>query len=152
VIRSIQAYVARTGLRGTAAKNEATALHNEGFAIAAFQNQRGVTPNTGAIGISEADVFGSEAGATRHLARLLPKIVAAQGRGVSIRRFVVRGIPRAVGLVGRRKGIPGAAVNLVFATGRCYLLVGDVSKTADLEASVLSAARTLYRRARSSCS
>jgi hypothetical protein len=59
--------------------------------------------------------------------------------------FTVAGIPGGRRFRATAKGRPGGAVNRLFTSGRCLLLIGDFVKKGDLSSPVKVAAATLCR-------
>ena len=124
---------------------DAARFRADGFADGATQQLRGPE---GAIGISVGFVFGTPSGAQRELVRSLAESLASQG-SARIAHFTVPGVPTARGYTattGSRH-----ATNVVFHSGRCMLLIGDIGRQSSLPAAVKAAVRAVYRRVTGSC-
>jgi hypothetical protein len=125
--------------------NDAKRFRADGFAQGATQQLRGTG---GAIGISVGFVFASPSGAQRELVRSLAESVASQG-SARVARFTVLGVPTARGFTATTGS--QRATNVVFRSGRCMLLIGDIGKQSGLAATVKAAVRAVYRRISGSC-
>jgi hypothetical protein len=125
--------------------NDAKRFRADGFAQGATQQLRGAGD---AIGISVGFVFASPSGAQRELLRSLAESLASQG-SARIARFTVPGVPTARGFTATTGS--QHATNVVFRSGRCMLLIGDIGRQTSLPAAVKAAVRAVYRRVASSC-
>jgi hypothetical protein len=124
---------------------DAARFRADGFADGATQPLRG--PG-GAIGISVGFVFANPSAAQRELVRSLAESLASQG-SARIARFTVAGVPTARGFT----AVTGSqrATNVVFRSGRCMLLIGDIGRQSSLPAAVKAGVRAVYRRIAGSC-
>jgi hypothetical protein len=127
---------------------DASRLRSEGFADGATQQLRGTGAYRGAIGISVGFVLATPSAAQRELVRSLAESIASQG-DARIVRFTVPGVPTARGFT----ATSGAdrATNVVFRSGRCMLLIGDIGRQSGLPAAVKTAVRAVYRRIAATC-
>jgi hypothetical protein len=128
---------------------DATRFRADGFAHGATQQLRGTGADRGAVGISVGFLFGTPSAAQRELLRSLAESLSSQG-SARIARFTVPGVPTARGFTataGSRR-----ATNVVFRSGRCMLLIGDIGRPSSLPAAVKAAVRAVYRRVAGSCS
>ena len=104
--------------------------------------------------LSAALVLGSTRLARQELSESRHEALKAQG-GARIERFAVPGIPGAFGFSAVESGHPLAVANVMFTTGRCFLLVGDALNSSTREqaqSAPLAGATAVYQRARSLCS
>jgi hypothetical protein len=124
---------------------DAKRFRADGFADGATQQLRGTG---GAIGISVGFVFATPSGAQRELVRSLAESLSSQG-SARIARFTVPGVPTARGFTATTGS--QHATNVVFRSGRCMLLIGDIGKQSGLPATVKAAVRAVYRRVAGSC-
>jgi hypothetical protein len=116
--------------------SETRRLTRLGFVAAAHED----LTSHGRDGVSIVEQFKTSRGARSELANEL-EVFETQAGG--LKDFAVPGIPGAVGLA-----VPsGAGVNVAFTSGRSYYLVGAVLPVdARSEATIVAAARRLYRR------
>jgi hypothetical protein len=124
---------------------DAARFRADGFADGATQQLRGPS---GAVGISVGFVFATPSAAQRELLRSLAESLASQG-SARITRFSIPGVPTARGFsatTGSQR-----ATNVVFRSGRCMLLIGDIGKQSGLPATVKAAVRAVYRRVAGRC-
>ncbi len=73
-------------------------------------------------------VFHTTKQAKRELKVSIPESLAGQGKA-EIKRFSIASIPGAYAYTAVEPGKPGAAGNVLFAVGRCFVVVGDASRT-----------------------
>ena len=125
--------------------NDATRFRADGFADGATQHLRGTG---GAIGISAGFVFATPSAAQRELVRSLAESLASQG-SARIARLTVPDVPTARGFTATTGS--QRATNVVFRSGRCMLLIGDIGRQSALPATVKAAVRAVYRRIAGSC-
>ena len=124
---------------------DATRFRADGFADGATQQLRGTR---GATGISVGFVFATPAAAQRELMRSVAESLASQG-SARIARFTLPGVPTARGYTATTGS--QRATNVVFRSGRCMLLIGDIGRQSSLPAAVKAAVRAVYRRIAGSC-
>jgi uncharacterized membrane protein YtjA (UPF0391 family) len=108
------------GESGREGRNEVTKLKRKGF-------QEGVQellPSRQGEALSLALVFGSARVAKQELKASISEGVKAQGKA-TIKRFTVAAIPGSFGFSAFEAGHSGGAANVLFSTGRCFLLVGN---------------------------
>lgn len=129
------------------AQTEALHLATEGF-------QEGMTESfKGSHGeaVSDALVFSSARGAKQELLTNVSESLRAHHGG----RFTVGSIPGSVGFNSFVTGHLGASADVLFATGRCYVEVGDAVPTASTGAigarAPIAGATALYRRVKHLC-
>lgn len=127
---------------------DATRFRADGFADGATQHLRGTGANRGAIGISVGFVFATPSAAQRELLRSLSESIASQG-SARIARFTVPGVPTARGFTATTGS--DRATNVVFRSGRCMLLIGDIGRRSSLSGLVKAAVRAVYSRIAGSC-
>ena len=122
-----------------------TRFRADGFADGGTQHLRGTR---GAIGISAGFVFATPSAAQRELVRSLAESLASQG-SARIARFTVPGVPTARGFTATTGS--EHATNVVFRSGRCMLLIGDIGRQSGLRAAATAAVRAVYRRVAGGC-
>ena len=122
-----------------------TRFRADGFADGGTQQLRGTR---GAIGISVGFVFATPSAAQRELVHSLAESLASQG-SARVARFTVPGVPTARGFTATTGS--QHATNVVFRSGRCMLLIGDIGRQTSLPGAVKAAVRAVYRRVASSC-
>jgi hypothetical protein len=111
---------------GAQARREVAKLKLEGF-------RKGVQERiSGSPGeaLSLTLVLGSHAKARRALKANLAEDVETQGNA-EVERFNVPAIPGSAGFSAVQSGSSGAAANVLFVVGRCFLLVGDALNEGD---------------------
>ena len=104
--------------------------------------------------LSSAVVFHSPAAARHELKASIAQSVKAQGGSAAIKRFTVAAIPGAFAFSATEAGHPGGAANVLFATGRCFFVLGDSLKSAppaQLSVAPTAGATALYGRVKSLC-
>jgi hypothetical protein len=104
--------------------------------------------------LSSAVVFHSPAAARHELKASIAQSVKAQGGSAAIKRFTVAAIPGAFAFSATEAGHPGGAANVLFATGRCFFVLGDALKSAppaQLSVAPTAGATALYGRVKSLC-
>jgi hypothetical protein len=106
--------------------------------------------------LSLALVFGSARIAQQELKKSSSETVKAQGKAV-VDPFTVPAIPGAFAFTAAEANRSGVAANVLFATGRCYFVVGDslegVAVTREQASAAPAAGATaLYARVKSLCS
>ena len=103
--------------------------------------------------LSDALVFSSAQGAKQEFSANLSEDMTSHHAG--LKRFTVAAIPRAVGFGQQQAHAQGATADVLFTTGRCFLLIGDAlnGRTARKQANsaAIAGATALYRRLRHSC-
>jgi hypothetical protein len=136
--------------KGEAEETEAY-LTREGF----VEGAASFIPGDKREAVEEALVFGSAAGAQHTLVRRAGELAKLEMHGESSKRFRVKLIPGSIGIDFFQRGKPGAASNVLFATGRCYVVVADrvenAATLAQAEKAPVTAARRLYGRVRAVC-
>jgi len=103
--------------------------------------------------LSFALVLGSARLARQEFDSSRREVLRAQSRAV-IEGFAVPAVPGAFAFSAVETGHSFAAANVLFATGRCFLLVGDSLSKATPEEAVaapLAGATALYQRVRGLC-
>ncbi len=105
------------GYRGRGALREIARLRGDGFREGVEEFFSGLRGEA----ISIAYVLGSHRAARRLLAAEGAEDISEAGTGVT--RFPVPSIPGAIGYEGLEAG--GGYANVLFVTGRCYLVVGN---------------------------
>jgi len=103
--------------------------------------------------LSLAVVFASAGAARRELKSGLSADIKAQGKA-TIKRFTVAAVPGASGFGVSEAGMPGGAANVLFASGRCFLLVGNSLRegTAEqVDAAPIAGATALYQHVKGIC-
>jgi hypothetical protein len=104
--------------------------------------------------ISEAIMFESTQGAQEQLKLAVAEdLLAYEKRG--LKQSSVPNLPGAVALGNFLKGHRGASDNVLFATGRCFLLEGDSVRNAAMraqaESAPVAAAKALNKRLKQTC-
>jgi hypothetical protein len=103
--------------------------------------------------LSLALVFASARAAQKEFKARRSEAVKAQGRA-KVKRFTVAAIPGSFGFSASEPGHPYAAANVLFATGRCYFLVGNSLRNETPEQATtapIAGATVLYQRVSSLC-
>jgi hypothetical protein len=135
-------------------RQDVAALRDEGFVVGGTKRVIGTHGKREAIGISIGIVFESARGALGYRARYLRRLRKPLP-GISIELRSVPGIPDGrvdlERLKAAEKGGRGGAVNLVFASGRCAVVIADAAEHKLLLGPVLAAARAVYRRTLAAC-
>jgi hypothetical protein len=137
------------GESGREGRNEVTKLKRKGF-------QEGVQellPSQQGEALSLALVFGSARVAKQELKAAISEGVKAQGKA-AIKQFTVAAIPGSFGFSAFEAGQSGGAANVLFSTGRCFLLVGNSLHTSTLEqlsVAPIAGAMAVYQRVKSLC-
>jgi hypothetical protein len=132
------------------ARKEVAKLKRDGFREGVQELLRGSQGEA----LSSAVVFRSPARAQHELKASVAEAVKAQGRSAVIKRFTVATIPGSFGFSATEAGHPGGAANLLFASGRCFFILGDALKSAppeQLSVAPIAGATALYRRVTSLC-
>lgn len=138
VDNTISGWLADSQTPSNQVASETKRLTHLGFVAGATES---LTQPAGA-GVSIAEQFKTPSGARSELANEV-KVFKANVAG-AYKAFPVAGIPGALGLAETAQP-PG--VNVAFASGYYYYLVGaQVSATASSEATIITAATLLYRR------
>jgi hypothetical protein len=110
------------------ARKEAARLKREGFR----EGVQELLSGTQGEALSLAVVFRTAKDAKRELKVSMSADVKAQGN-VEVKQFSIASIPGAFAFTASEAGKPGAAGNVLFTVGRCYLVVGDYLKTGTVE-------------------
>ncbi|MGO8907563.1 MAG: hypothetical protein ACLQMH_18355 [Solirubrobacteraceae bacterium] len=137
------------GERPSQARSEAVRLKRKGFREGVQELLSG--PQGEAL--SFALVLGSARIAEQEFQNSRRADLKGQG-GAMVDRFAVPAIPGSLGFSAAEAGHSFAAANVLFATGRCFFVVGDSlgSATREQAASApLAGATALYRRVRGLC-
>jgi hypothetical protein len=125
---------------------ESAALQARGFVVAVREHLKGTNANAGAG--SNVIEFKTARGARAMLAQTIPEMRAGS---YALKRFAVPGIPGALGAA--TSAVPGKGIVIAFADRRFYYLLGVAyptnAKQHPTRASVIAAARSLYRRVHS---
>jgi hypothetical protein len=116
-------------------KGETARLKRIGFVTAASQNLNSAQ----GAGISVVEQFRSPAGAGSEFRNSVATFTAGPGQV----KFPVSGIPHAAGFGGTG---PNAGVNVAFADGDYYYLVGEQPNAPANRAAVIRSAQKLYHR------
>jgi hypothetical protein len=135
--------------RGADARHETSRLRRRGFREGVEEQLS--TANSG--GLSLALVFGSANAAGQAFGSSLSEALEAQGKA-TVKRFSVNAIPGSSGFTAFLAHHPGAAANVLFATGRCFFLLGDSFEDGTPEnagAGPIAAATALYGRVKGLC-
>lgn len=119
-------------------QSETARLKRIGFVTSASQNLNSAQGD----GVSEVEQFRSPAGAQSELAHNLATFTAGAGEV----KFSVPGIPHATGFGGSGAN---SGVNVAFADGDYYYLVGEQPSAPANRAAVIRSAQKLYRRVQS---
>jgi hypothetical protein len=115
--------------------SETARLERIGFVTAASQNLNSAQ----GAGISLVEQFRAPAGARSEFVHSVATFTAGPGR----MKFPVPGIPGAAGFGGSG---PGQGVNVAFADGDYYYLVGEEPNARANRAAVIASAQKLYHR------
>jgi hypothetical protein len=109
---------------------------------------------TGREGVSEALVFDSAQAAKDQLVTQVAEDLKVYEKA-GLRRFGDPGIPGSAGLGNFTPGKRGATGNVLFSTGRCFFVVGDLVHDARTSAqgakAPIAGATTLYKRTKHVC-
>lgn len=104
--------------------------------------------------VGETLVFKTSSAAQTTLARAATEVAKPDAKE-SLARFRVEGIPGSVGLGFYTPKQRGTASNILFATGRCFVLVADrvvhASTLEEANRAPVAAAKRLYKRVRDLC-
>jgi hypothetical protein len=138
-------------LKGAALARERALLAHEGL-------REGVEEGFGTFyagGVSDGLLFRSARGALEELAgSVTGQLVVARGWGQPS-RFAVAAIPGSHGFTASNTTYTRRYADVMFSTGRCFVLVGDAREGATSEAEVtrapIAATAALYRRVRRLC-
>ena len=137
------------GERSREARSEVARLKRQGFREGVEELFSGAQGEA----LSFALVLGSAAAARQELQHSKREALKAEVTAV-IERYSVPAVPGAFAFSAVEAGHPSAVANVLFATGRCFLLVGDSLRDADSEqaaAAPLAGATALSRRVRGLC-
>ena len=137
------------GQRGREARKEIAKLKRQGFREGAQE----LLPTSNGEALSLALVFSSARVAKRVFKANLAEDLKAQGHA-KLKRFTVAAVPGSSGFSATETGVPGAAANVLFATGRCFFLVGDSLRSGsgeNAETAPIAGATALYPRVKSLC-
>lgn len=132
------------------ARKEVAKLKREGFREGVQELLRGSQGQA----LSSAVVFRSRARAQHELKASIAEAVKAQGRSAVIKRFTVAAIPGSFGFSATEAGHPGGAANVLFASGRCFFILGDALNSAppeQLSVAPIAGAMALYQRVTGLC-
>lgn len=134
------------------ARREAVTLRSLGFQEGV--SELFVVPHSHDQALSVAVVLASPLAAQIQLARTVPSIFEGQFPFAVLRGFTDAAVPGSLGLAA--SGPVGGAVNVVFTTGRCYMLVGQAvtrgkPSARTLAGPVIAGATALYGRASGVC-
>ena len=138
------------GERPGEARSEVARLRREGFREGV---QELLTSPQGEA-LSAAVVFSSARVARQELKTTLSEDINGQGKA-TLKRLTVAAIPGSAGFSAVEAGNSAAAANVLFATGRCFLVVGDSLNNTTREQATsapLAGATALYQRVRGLCS
>lgn len=142
IATNVQVYAKQEQTPATQMASETARLRRLGFVAAASQNlNAGPGAQAGAQGVSLVEQYRSNAGARAELGNQVSSFRSSTG---NVATFPVPGIPNAVGF-----GTPGlgVGVNLAFADGNYFYLVGEaVPNTRTNKQAVIVAAQKLYHR------
>jgi hypothetical protein len=143
-------YAQQSGDTPQEAEVEVTHLQSEGF----YEGVSEILAKAQNEAVSNALVFDSAQSAKHELIANLSEDLKSHAKD-GLKRFHVPAIPGSVGLDQLQNGKPGAAGNVLFVTGRCFLLVGDVvrdalSRRQGIKAPIAGAI-VLYRRIKHLC-
>jgi hypothetical protein len=131
------------------ARKEAARLKREGFR----EGVQELLSDSQGEALSLAIVFRTAKDAKRELKASISADVKAQGN-VEVKQFSIASIPGAFAFTAAEAGKPGAAGNVLFSVGRCYLVVGDFLKTGTAEqasAVPMEGGPALYKRVKRLC-
>jgi uncharacterized membrane protein YtjA (UPF0391 family) len=137
------------GESGREGRNEVTKLKRKGFK----EGVQELLPSQQGEALSLALVFGSARVAKQELKAAISEGVKAQGKA-AIKRFTVAAIPGSFGFSAFEAGHSGGAANVLFSTGRCFLLVGNSLHTStpeQLSVAPIAGAMAVYQRVKSLC-
>ena len=137
------------GERPRQARSEGSRLKREGFREGVQELLSG--PQGEAL--SAAVVFSSARAAEREFKSSLDEGIRAQ-RGAKVKRFKLAAIPGSAGFSAVEPGNSAAAANVLFATGRCFFVVGDSLRNATPEqasSAPVAGAGALYQRVAGVC-
>jgi hypothetical protein len=132
------------------AEKEHAYLISEGF----IEGVASTVAAKGRESVGETLVFNTSSAAQTTLANAATEVAKPDGKE-SLARFRVVGIPGSVGLGFYTPKHRGTASNVLFATGRCFVLVADRvvhgTTLAQANRAPVTAARRLYKRVRNLC-
>jgi hypothetical protein len=132
------------------AESEAAYLTREGFREGVEESFHQADRE----GVSEALVFDSARAAKHQLITSVAQDLREYEKA-SLKRFVAAGVPGSVGLGNFNPGKRGATGNVLFSTGRCFFLVGDLVHDAITSAqgtkAPIAGAKALYKRTKRVC-
>jgi hypothetical protein len=103
--------------------------------------------------LSVAVVFRTRRSAREEFKRSLAETLKAQGKA-PIERVTVGAIPGAYAFSVAEPGQPGGAANVLFASGRCYFLIGNFLRSApaqQLSVAPIAGATAVYQRSKRLC-
>ena len=144
-----------SGSRSQAAQ-EAAALLRHGFQEAVLTYLRGRRESRGLFqeAVAEARVFATAAGAEQELANSVAGAVKAWP-AAGLRQSTIAAIPGSHTLGAFVAGQRGATENVMFASARCFFVIGDsihgARTRAQAERAPVTAAIRLYGRAKQLC-
>jgi hypothetical protein len=132
------------------AEKEHSYLVSEGF----IEGVASTVIAKGRESVGETLVFKTSPAAQTTLAHAATEVAKPDGKE-SLARFRVEGIPGSVGLGFYTPKQRGTASNVLFATGRCFVLVADrvahASTLAQANRAPVTAAKRLYKRVHNLC-
>jgi hypothetical protein len=132
------------------AESEAAYLRHEGFREGVEEGFHSARRE----GVSVAFVFGSPRAAEHELVSSTAQDVKEFDK-LTLQRFTVRGVPGSVGLGSFLQRKHAVVADVLFSTGRCFLVIGSFVRNARSSAQGTSApiagAQTLYKRTRGLC-
>jgi hypothetical protein len=132
------------------AEKEHAYLVSEGF----IEGVASTVIAKGRESVGETLVFNTSSAAQTTLAHAATEIAKPDGKE-SLARFRVVGIPGSVGLGFYTPKQRGTASNILFATGRCFVLVADrvvhARTLSQANRAPVTAAKRLYKRVRNIC-
>ncbi len=132
------------------ARKEVARLKREGFR----EGVQELLSGSQGQALSSAVVFRSPARAQHELKASIAEAVKAQGSSAIVKRFTVAAIPGSFGFSATEAGHPGGAANVLFASGRCFFIVGnalDDGAPEQLSTAPVAGATALYQRVTSLC-
>ena len=132
------------------ARKEVAKLKREGFR----EGVQELLSGSQGEALSSALVFRSRSAAQHELKASIAEAVKAQGSSAVIKRFTVAAIPGSFGFSATEAGHPGGAANVLFASGRCFFVLGDARPSAppeQLSVAPIAGAAALYQRVTSLC-
>jgi hypothetical protein len=142
VYKTVSSWISAEQVPPDQATAETAMLRRNGFRLGAHEDLMG----SGTGGASIVQQFRSPAAARDAHAFYVSQYKAPEARAVggAYAPFKVSGIPGAVGF--SRGGVNGGGINVTFADGAYYYLVGQEGGSATAVAHLAAAARHLYHR------